>query len=300
MCAAVLLAACGRNTPAPSAPAALPLTPAPTASAIPPTPTLLPSPTPEPLAAVVNGAAITLATYQREVQRCQAGLSNAGLDPAECSGTVLQTLVEQAVVEQAALAAGLTITDAEVDAALAQIGSDVGGAEAYTKWLAATDYTADEFREALRRDMLRSRLAAQATANVGGPTEQVHALAILVAEEATAQSLLEQIRAGADFASLAIQYSLDLSSRAAGGDLGWFPRGLLTAPEVEAAAFAMQPGETSEVISSALGYYVVQTLEHDPARPLNPSTEQALRDRAHQAWLENLLTSAQIEVIVTP
>lgn len=299
MCAAALVAACGQNTPTPSLPAPT-LTSPPTASALPPTPTPLPSPTPEPLAAVVNGAAITLATYQREVERCQVGLSSAGLDPAECAGTILQTLIEQVVVEQAAGAAGLAITDAEVDAALAQIVSDLGGTEAYMNWLAATYYEADEFREALRRDMLRSRAAAQATADIGRPAEQVHARTILVADEATAQSLLDQIKAGADFASLAVQYSLDLSSRAAGGDLGWFPRGLLTAPEVEAAAFATQPGEMSEVVHGALGYYVVQALEFDPARPLSPGAEQALRDRAHQAWLESLLTSATVEVIVTP
>ncbi len=293
-----LLAACATPTPTltPAATRVISIvtpTPVPT---VPPTPTL----TPEPLAAIVNGETIPLAAYEVEEQRCRAGKSQAGLDPADCPALALQGLIEQAVVEQAARAAAITVSDGELEAALAQISSSLGGPEAYQAWLAANLYTDDEFRAALRRERLRVHLAEQITAQMGETVEQVHARALLVADEVTAQALLAQITAGADFASLAVAYSLDLSSRAAGGDLGWFPRGLLTAPEVEEAAFALQPGETSGVVHSALGYHIVQTLEHDPARPLSPGAAPALRARAYQLWLENLLAGAVIEKFVVP
>jgi parvulin-like peptidyl-prolyl isomerase len=95
-------------------------------------------------------------------------------------------------------------------------------------------------------------------------------------------------------------YSLDLSSRPAGGDLGWFPRGLLTVPEVEQAAFTLQPGETSDVIHSALGYHIVQTLEHDPARPLTPEAEKRLREKASATWLAGALAQATVEKFIQP
>jgi parvulin-like peptidyl-prolyl isomerase len=292
------LAACSTPTPAPL-PDATRVTSAATSTllpTIPPTPTV----TPEPLAARVNGEPITLAAFEQEEQRCRAGKTQAGLDPADCPALALQSLIEQRVVEQAALAAGITVTDSEVESALSQIVSGLGGPEAYQVWLTANLYTDDEFREALRRERLRARMAEQVMAQVGGAAEQVHAQAILVGDEAAAQTLLAQIQGGADFAQLALAYSLDLSTRAAGGDLGWFPRGVLTAPEVEEAAFALQPGETSGVIRSALGWHIVQTLERDPARPLSPGAAQTLRARAYRLWLDEWLAKAVVERLVTP
>lgn len=264
-----------------------------------PTPTLTPLPptaTPEPLAAQVNGQAILLREYEKEVERCQAGKS----DPANCPTLVLQNLIEQKVVEQAALTSGVTVSDADVDAELQRITEQLGGPEAYQAWLTANLYADDEFRQALRRDLLRARMADQITANIGDQAEQVHARELLVADEATAQDLLTQIKGGKDFVELAVTHSLDLSSRIAGGDLGWFPRGLLTVPEVEQAAFTLQPGETSEVIHSALGYHIVQTLEHDPVHPLSPGARQALLNRTYQSWLERQLADATIEKVVNP
>jgi len=283
VCASVLIA-CSRFSPTPTP------VPTPTVSPLPPTAT------PEPLAARVNGQAILLGEYEKEVERCQAGKS----DPTNCPALVLQNLIEQKVVEQAALTSGVTVSEADVDAELQRITDQLGGLEAYQTWLTTNLYTDDEFRQALRRDLLRARMADQITANIGDQAEQVHARELLVADEATAQDLLTQIRGGKDFVELAVIHSIDLSSRIAGGDLGWFPRGLLTAPEVEQAAFTLQPGETSEVIHSLLGYHIVQTLEHDPVHPLSPGARQALLNRTYQAWLERQLTEAAIEKFVNP
>jgi hypothetical protein len=297
------LAAC-RTSPTPTSPPTTPtavviaptLSPVP-ASATPPPP---PTATPEPLAAVVNGEAITLTTYEREVARCRAGLTSVGANPDECPARVWQSLLEQAVVEQAAIANGVTVGEGELDSALADLTAQQGGPEAHTAWLAANLYTADEFREALRHELLRAQAAAPILAGVPSTAEQVRAQMILVADETTAQDLLAQLQAGADFASLAVQFSLDLSSRAAGGDLGWFPRGMLTAPELEEAAFALNVGETSGVIQTALGYGIVQTLERDPARALSPDAEQMLKTRAYQTWIERLVAEADVQTFINP
>ena len=281
-------------TAAVSVPSAQPETAAPPAA----TPTV--TPTPEPLAARVNGAGILLAALQQEVARCQAGRASVGVETEACPDSALQNLIEQAVVEQAATAANLTVTDEEAAAAEEAIRQSLGSPEAYAAWLSTNLYTADEFRQALRQDRLRAKMAAQIAATVGPQAEQVHALALVVADETTAQNLLAQLRAGADFASLALENSLDMGSRAAGGDLGWFPRGVLAAPEVEAAVFALSPGETSDVIASAAGYHIVKVLEIDPARPLSPAAQQALQAHAYQTWLDEALASAVIEKIVSP
>ena len=146
--------------------------------------------------------------------------------------------------------------------------------------------------------LFRSRLLDQVAA-VAPNAEQVHAREMLVTSQTTAEAVLAQLQAGADFATLAIQYSRDLSSRAGGGDLGWFPRGVLTVPEVEQAAFALQPGQTSAIIHSALGYHIVQVLERDPQHPLSPAARQALRAAAFSTWLDAQVAKATVVKHIT-
>jgi peptidyl-prolyl cis-trans isomerase C len=307
--ASSVLAACGRltgGTPTGAAGTAVAgftrvaSTGVPSLTPPPPTNTPEPTATPEPLALTVNGQPVTLMAYQRELARCQAGKTSAGFDPADCAEKVRQQLIEQAIVEQGAAAAGLTIGDAEVEAALGRITAGLGGPGAFSEWLTANLYESGEFRDALQGDLLRAALTAQVTAAVGDTAEQVHALEILVPSEATARDLLAQLQAGKDFATLALAYSRDLSSRAAGGDLGWFPRGLLTVPEVEQAAFGLQPGEISGVVHSSLGYHIVQVIERDPARPLNPAAAQAVRAAAWAEWLAAAFANAVVVDEITP
>ena len=75
-----------------------------------------------------------------------------------------------------------------------------------------------------------------------------------------AQSLLDSIRAGADFAKLSKQYSNDPGSAKLGGDLGFVKRGVFF-PEFESAAFALAEGQISEVIKSPVGFHIIQLLE---------------------------------------
>jgi peptidyl-prolyl cis-trans isomerase SurA len=64
----------------------------------------------------------------------------------------------------------------------------------------------------------------------------------------------------ADFASMATQYSEDPASAAQGGDLGFFKRGEL-APEYEATAYALKPGEISDPVETMFGFHMIQLLE---------------------------------------
>ncbi|VAX17476.1 Periplasmic chaperone and peptidyl-prolyl cis-trans isomerase of outer membrane proteins SurA [hydrothermal vent metagenome] len=75
-----------------------------------------------------------------------------------------------------------------------------------------------------------------------------------------AESLLDSLKNGADFAVLATKYSDDPGSRAQGGDLGLVQRGVFY-PEFEAAAFALKEGEISGVVESPVGFHIIQLLE---------------------------------------
>jgi peptidyl-prolyl cis-trans isomerase C len=98
-------------------------------------------------------------------------------------------------------------------------------------------------------------------------------------------------QAGANFASLAFGY--DLST---GGDLGWFPRGYLTQPAVEEAAFALEPGQISDIIQTEFGYHIIQIIAREE-RPLTEDARQALQRKALIDWLAQHRAESQVETL---
>jgi peptidyl-prolyl cis-trans isomerase C len=246
-------------------------------------------PTDEPLAAKVNGQPITLAAFQRERDRRALGMQVEPATAAAFDASVLQTMIDQVVIEQAAARLGIVVTDQEVDTELA-LETDLASANGETldQFVAAQLYTMDEYRAAVH-GMLLTQKVSDTVVQVSPTAEQVHSRHILVADEATARALLAQIQAGADFAQLAMQYSLDSSTAPTGGDLDWVSRG-------ENAIFSLEPGQIApEPIHSSLGYHIVQTLEKVENRPLSQSALAEKRQQAFLAWLDSQRQAAVIE-----
>ena len=94
--------------------------------------------------------------------------------------------------------------------------------------------------------------------------ERRRAQHILVESEELAKDLLNQIKQGADFAELAKANSEDTSSSEEGGDLGFFERELMGA-EFDEAAFAMNIGDVSEVVTTDYGYFhIIKLTDIEP------------------------------------
>jgi len=87
--------------------------------------------------------------------------------------------------------------------------------------------------------------------------------------KALAEDILKQLKNGADFAQLAKKYSDDKSNAAKGGELGSFGRGAMV-PEFEKAAFALHPGQLSDVIRTPFGFHIIKVEAHndDSIKPL--------------------------------
>lgn len=252
--------------------------------------------TEEPLAARVNGQPITLADFQRERDRSAAAMSPQPATQSAFDAQILQTMIDQVLIEQAAASQGIVVSDAEVDAELAA-QSDLAAANGQNleTVIASQMYTMPEYREVIR-EMLLTQKVSQGVANVSPNAPQVHARHILVADEATARDLIARLQQGQDFAQLAMQYSLDTSTSASGGDLDWVSQGVLLQPEVEQAIFALQPGQLDpEPVKSSLGYHVIQVLERVEDRPLSQAALAEKRQQAFMAWLDSQRQNAVIE-----
>ena len=107
-----------------------------------------------------------------------------------------------------------------------------------------------------------------------------------------AESLLTQLKSGADFAKLATKHSTDKLSARKGGELEWFEKGVMD-PEFEKAAFALQKsGDLSTVVKSQFGYHIIKLLGIQPETSksfdqVKADVEAKVRqDKAHELFLD--------------
>jgi len=254
----------------------------------------------EPAAAIVNGTIrISLSVLDKTVNSQLDALHSVGSPlPADVKAyrnTVLDSLIQQALIEQEAAKRGITVTDQDVEA---EVQSYIQLAGSRDKWLAsiaADRMTEAEYRAGLRSALITGKMRDVITSSVGQTAEQVHARHILVLDEASANQILQQLKSGANFADLAAKLSLDVTTRQTGGDLGWFPRGQLLQKSIEDAAFSLPLNQYSAPVKSDLGYHIVETLERVKDRPIDAETRANLARQTFEAWLQSLVQTAHIE-----
>jgi len=290
---AMVLAGCGLRASETPTPQDLP-----TAAIIPiesPTPSASPTPTPLPVpaAAMVNGEVIPLSYFEHEVQRYKASFSEGETLPsdAEISEHVLDTLIEQQLLSQAARASGYTFTDQMLEEKIADLLAELGSGSALTSWMQANFYDDTEFRMALRLGSEAAWQRDQIAASIPDAVEQVRARQIFTRTAAEAQYALNSLNSGVSFDELAWRYSPDT-----GGELGWFPRGYLLFPAIEEAAFSLPVGVHSEIIQTDIGYHIIEVMEHVDSYPLTTDAKLSLQAKALADWLQAKRVDAQIEI----
>ena len=264
-------------------------------------PTAVPTVPPN-AAAVVNGQVIPLQEYEHQINQAMSYLKQQqSFDASTPEGQaaiaqlrrqVLGWMIDQALIEQAASKAGVTVTDDKVDAEIARlIGND---AAKFDEWLKANGLTRDTFRVQLQRELLSAALQEHVVGSMPTTVEQAHVRHILLASEADAMDVLLKLRSGGDFAALAKQYSQDKATSETGGDLGFFPRGVMPI-EIEAVAFALNPGQTSGIVKTDFGHHIIQVVERDPARPVLDEMMATWRQQCFLRWLEAQKSVAKIQ-----
>ena len=241
------------------------------------------TPTPE-FAATVNGASIPFAQFQREVDIQLAGLTSPPADMAAFETEILNTMINQVLIDQYASANGIVVTDAQVQAELDILTqmAEENGMELTTIFGYPADMIAGKMYDAL----LTQEVSTHVTDNVPLTVTQVHARHILVKEEALALELLGRLDDGEDFAALAQEYSADPSSARVGGDLGWISPGDLLQTEVEDVIFMMPVNSRwPQPVVSVIGYHIIESLELVENRPVDETRRTERRQELFLGWL---------------
>ncbi len=259
-----------------------------------PTATFTPEPptaTPVPMALTVNGEGIPVVDFNAEVQRYLTSQGTLGktVSAGDAANVVKDDLTTQLLLAQAARADGFTLDEAGLQARLDTLTAQVGGADALSTWESAHGYTAEAFRSELQRAAEAAWMRDKIITAVPSTGEQVHVQQILLYNQDKAQSFLIQLNGGADFDELASQ--ADPVTR---GDLGWVPRGYLLEPKIEEAAFGLEVGQHSDVITTDVGFHIVRILARDPQHPLSPDAYLALQELALKNWIEEQRQQANI------
>ena len=131
--------------------------------------------------------------------------------------------------------------------------------------------------------------------------EQVHARHILLAGKKEAELVRDELLHGKDFTALAAEKSRDDGTRALGGDLNWFPRGVMVKPFEDAVFKLKKVGDISPPVKTRFGWHIIQLLGKRAAsrQSLDEARESIigiLKNRALETWLDALVAQAGAEI----
>lgn len=329
---AAVAVACKKPETAPAATAAPAAAGTPAPASAKPVPAVLPD-----VIADCNGDKIAKAEFENAVRAVEqrAGGSVPPEKRDEIYRGVLDDLVAYRLLKQEVAARQMTASEAEVEARIGAFKQQMGSEANFRAALKAQQITEAKLREDAKTDILVNKLLEQevtqkilvkpsdiATFYEKNPdrfqqAESVRAAHILVlvpqgaddktraAAKARAEAALKAARAGQDFAQLARRYSNDASAQR-GGDLGFIPKGQMV-PAFEAAAFALEPGQVSDLVETQFGYHVIKALEKRPARivpfveaaaQIEQFLEQQQRQEKSKALVEQLKSKGKVQIFI--
>ena len=271
-------------------------------------------------AATIGTERIGTTTLQQVVDRGLADTTaqqQLGADRSAFQRQVLSRLITGDLLAVAARSKGVTVSEGEVDARLADLAEQLGGTAQLQTQAAQSGIAPKDLRPFVRdlalNDALGDRLVAGTTVPAAtlsalyqkniAQYDQVRARHILLKTAAEAQQVLAQVTADPSrFAAIATARSLDEGSKANGGELAPAGRGAYVKP-FEDALFSAKP-DVPGIVQTEFGYHVYEVLERRTTtlqQALPALRREALQPQREAALSALLRTTARDEhVVVNP
>jgi parvulin-like peptidyl-prolyl isomerase len=219
----------------------------------------------------------------------------------------MQYLVQQAELEQKAKDLGVTVTDKDVAARLAQIKTQYfkGSETAYQKQLKAQGLTESQLKLDLHAQILSEKLYNAVTGKLKVTDAEIQAYYtanktqygtaasrdvrhILVNNKKLADTIETKLKSGGNFGALAKKYSKDPGSAKTGGKLT-ITKGQ-TVPPFDKAAFALKTNEISPPVHTQYGWHIIQALS--AVRPAKSTPLASVKAQISQQLLQTKRTAA--------
>ena len=292
----------------------------------------------EGVAATVNGAEIQEKDVTDSVESIRSQMSLTDEDawgewmakydytPEKVREEVIDSLVTKELIIQGAEEKGVTVSDDEVQSYVDQMKQNYASDDKWNEALQAVGMTEDQYKDNIKTSLLQQGLlkafegddpsdedvlsyAQTYISSYDGAKRSSHIL-FDADDEATAQSVLDQINAGTlDFAEAAKTYSKD-SSGQNGGDVGWDKLNSFV-NEYTAGLADLSKGQVSGLVTSSYGIHIIKCTDefHAPAEltsldqlpsefvdQFRSSLKSSNQSKAYQQWLSDAKENADIEI----
>jgi foldase protein PrsA len=282
------------------------------------------------VAARVNGQAIMLTDLDSQVEQLKKQYpqmfsgSDAQGRVLDFKQRLLENLVNQALIEQAAKDKGIEISDADIQKQVDQLKSGFKDQAAFESALKSAGMTVDQLKAQIKNQLVTQKLVETLSASqkvsaadiktyyeknkaqfYSKAAKRVSHILFKSNDKATATKVLKQLNAGTiGFSAAAKRYSIDTASASKGGDLGWPSTAYL--PEFQAALDKLEKLKISELVRSSAGWHIIlvtderagkqQTLAEATAQ-IKQIIIQQRRSDSYQQFLNELRKKAKLEYI---
>ncbi len=291
-------------------------------------------------AAMVNGKPIPMSDYQAGLDQLNRQIGMTGRQPDEkemptLKQRILDNLIARELMKQEIEKKGIKVDESEVDAQLDTVKKSTSP-EDFANSLKQMNMTEQALKEHFAsqlaiKKLIDTELASKVVVtpeevkafydsnpDVFKTQEMVRASHILVKVDQTASAeekakalekikgIQKRIQAGEDFAQVAKEVS-DCPSKANGGDLNFFQKGQMVGP-FENAAFAMKPGETSDIVETEFGYHIIKltdkkapgTMSFDEVKPrIQQQLKSQKMSQEVPKYIQTHKSTAKIEILVS-
>ncbi len=240
--------------------------------------------------ATVNGEKITEPALQSRLEQV-AAMYGYSLDSEQgkelrafLEEQVLQSLIEERVVLQAAKEKKISVKKEDVQEELKKIKNQFPGDKEFQDFLKERKFTEKDLTVYLEHQLILNKLFEEVTKDITTTSkdikkyyeenkeeffvpEQVKARNIVVKTEEEAKAIIAELDKGADFATLAVEKSIDPTAKQNQGDIGYFDKDAGLVEEFKNAAFALKVGEyTKKPVQSIFGYHIIKVEDRKPGK----------------------------------
>lgn len=270
----------------------------------------------EGLVAKVNDEGITEEEYNMDLQiekdlyKMESGGKELTEEDLEnLKEKILTKLIIEKLIAQDASSKDIVVSKEEVKEELKGISTPLGGEEKLDAFLQTNNIPKEYFTEQIKKGLLlikhkdnfikESDIDKKDAEKYYNENKDelvvIKARHILVDDEKKGKELLEKLKKGEDFGSLAKAESKDSVSAIKGGELGYFKKGSMI-KEFDEAAFNLKVGEISPLVKTKFGYHIIEVEERkDTLEELNKDIINMLKDEDYEKYIQDLQNNAKIK-----